>query len=289
MKKILFLILALTAFNQYSFAQENISASLDKQKAYVGDIIEYRIKVELPKDAYISAKQNVSFNDFDVSGMDIKHLSLEPNVYEIIFKVAAFKTGGLALEPTAIFYLNPDGTNNLFFTPYTKVEIASLLSNGDKADIRDLKPLKKIHIKMGYVILICIIVLVIGFLIFIVYKDISELKKEEVPIDPQVAALDALKELYKPQLKDEEVRLFYYTMSEILRGYISYKYKFNAMEMTTAEFFEEIKKVVPPDININEIKRYLREFDLARYAAFSPAKEENDENYNFTKLLLEKL
>jgi hypothetical protein len=64
-------------------------------------------------------------------------------------------------------------------------------------------------------------------------------------------------------------------MSEILRTYISKKYKFDAMEMTTLEFFEKTKEFLPVEININEFKNYLKVFNLARYADFTPNEKRN--------------
>jgi hypothetical protein len=42
-------------------------------------------------------------------------------------------------------------------------------------------------------------------------------------------------------------------------------------------------------MNINEFKNYLKMFNLTRYADFTPDKIETENNYNFTKKLLELL
>ena len=61
------------------------------------------------------------------------------------------------------------------------------------------------------------------------------------------------------------------------------------MEMTTSEFFDKTKPIMPKEINVNEFKNYLKVFNLARYADFTPDEIERESNYNFTKKLLELL
>ncbi|MDR0822174.1 MAG: hypothetical protein LBN20_00125, partial [Endomicrobium sp.] len=115
-------------------------------------------------------------------------------------------------------------------------------------------------------------------------------KKAKEPIlDLKTISLNALSELYYSSSKDTEPSIFYYRMSEILRNYISKEYDFDAMEMTPSEFFEAVKKIIPETININELKNYLKLFTLAQYAAFKPSDKENENSFNYTKELLEKL
>jgi hypothetical protein len=61
-------------------------------------------------------------------------------------------------------------------------------------------------------------------------------KSKQFEIDPKIKALSALNDLYK-DIDSVSAKIFYYKMSEILRTYASKQYNFNAMEMTTSEFF----------------------------------------------------
>ncbi|MDR1952170.1 MAG: hypothetical protein LBQ37_01485 [Elusimicrobiota bacterium] len=286
--RLILIVFAASIFIPPVFSGENVEVFFNKEKVFVGDFFEMKLKVELPKDSYISAKQNISFNNFDIENININHISHNPNIYEMIFKLAAYKTGELVLEPEPVFYINPDGTNNLFFTPRAIFNIESVIKDSQKG-IKDIKPPSKLSLEPFYFILMILLLLIIGALVFLIYKDISNKSQKEIPLDPKTAALNALDELYKSDMKEIDLRIFYYRMSEILREYISYKYNFNAMEMTTTEFFKAIEKILPQSININEVKQYLNVFNLARYAAFSPDNNENEKNYIFTKMLLEKL
>ncbi|MDR2708531.1 MAG: hypothetical protein LBC07_00945 [Elusimicrobiota bacterium] len=288
MRKIILVFAVNILFSAIAFSTENINAVLSKDKANIGDIVEYRVEVELEPGAYVLAKQNPTFVNADILSFDVTHISADPNIFEIIFKISAYDVGAVQLEPTAIFYLNPDSTLNLFFTPQKSLEITSVLPQGQIA-LKDIKPLHKFSLRAHHYILFFILFAALFIVIFFIYRDIKKSQEKIVEIDPQTAALDGLKKIKEAGLDKTQPKLFYYAMSEILRGYISYKYKINALEMTTAEFLSEISKILPPEISQNAIKAYLKDFDLMRYADFFVSEEQTQKNFNLTKELVEKL
>ncbi|MDR1474410.1 MAG: hypothetical protein LBS38_01800 [Endomicrobium sp.] len=287
-KAIIFCMLIILNFYIALHAQEFIVASLNKDNAYIGDVLEFTVKVELPKDAQIAANQNFKLEDFEISKVNIKRLPKSSNVYELIFEIYAYKAGHLIIEPLTIFYINPDGTNNLFFTPEKSVDIKSLITDSKNPNIKDIKNLKKISISIIFIVPIIILLIFIIILSMHVIKNIREQmeKAKIVILDDKTIALNTLNDLYQNRT-NLNIRDFYYKMSEILRTYMSKQYKFDAMEMTTSEFFEKVKELLPSEININEFKRYLQIFNLARYADFTPTEKKVEDNYLFTKKLLE--
>jgi cyanate lyase len=161
-------------------------------------------------------------------------------------------------------------------------------------NIKDIKPLQKLKIKTVYAVLIGIVITAILIIAALLLKDITKKKKDAAiaaaVLTPQEKALKSLNELYEAY-KNESVAVkpFYYKMSEILRTYASEKYAFNALEMTTSEFFGAVKKNMPESVNVNEFKNYLKVFSLARYAGFKPSDIEIENNFKYTKNLLELL
>ena len=128
-------------------------------------------------------------------------------------------------------------------------------------------------------------------LIIIFLKDIfKKSKKIEIIVDPQTEALSNLDNLYSSgAVKNGEPRVFYYRVSEILRIYISKKYNFNAMEMTSSELLKKLETVVPVSITKKDLKEYLKIFDLARYAGFKPSQNDMLESLEKTKEFIRKL
>lgn len=272
----------------FLYAQEAVTVSLSKDKAYVGDIIELVVKADFSENTQISAVQNFKLDDFEILSANIKRLPSDNSSYELKFEISAYKTGHLTIKPLTVFYINPDGTNNLFFTPEKSIDIQSLIADPKSADIKDIKSLKELKIKVGFTVLIVVVLFFIVMLAIYVVKDIKEERKKSkiIALDERTLALNSLNDLYQNRT-NLTTRDFYYKMSEILRTYISKQYKFDAMEMTTSEFFEKTKEFLPAEINVNEFKNYLKVFNLARYADFTPNEKGIEDNYVFTKKLLE--
>jgi hypothetical protein len=270
------------------YAQEAITASVNKDKACVGDVIEFTVKAELPKNAQISAEQSFKLDDFEILNANIKHLSLDDNRYELKFDISAYKPGLLTIKPLTVFYINPDGTNNLFFTPEKNIDIQSLVADSKNANIKDIKNLQTIKIKGIFIFIIVLVAALILILVIYIIKNIIEENKKSkiVILDERTTALNSLNDLYQKRAS-LPTRDFYYKMSGILRTYTSKQYKFDAMEMTTSEFFEKTKDLLPVQVNVNEFKNYLKVFNLARYADFTPNEKEIENNYIFTQKLLE--
>ncbi|MDR2616248.1 MAG: hypothetical protein LBC22_00285 [Endomicrobium sp.] len=283
--KIVGLIIFSFVFCANVCAREEVSASLSKNEIYVGDIIDFTVKAKLEQNAQISANQGFSFDGFDILNLDIEHIVDKENVYELKFKLLADKVGDVIINPNAVFFINADGTNNLFFTPKKSVVVKSILGQDNNYDIKDIKKLKKIRLGTMCVVLVSMLIILIGLIFYLLVCSYINRPKGIVE-DPQLEALRELSLLYDTR-SSVDVKDFYYKMSKILRTYISKKYKFYALEMTTSEFFKKIKPLLPSTINALEFKKYLSVFNLARYASFTPSQTEIKNSYDFTKNLLE--
>jgi hypothetical protein len=284
--KIVGLIIFSFVFCANVCAREEVSAALSKNEISIGDIIDFTVKAKLEQNAQISANQDFSFDGFDILNLDIKHILGKENVYELRFKLLADKVGDVIINPNAVFFINADGTNNLFFTPKKSVVVKSILGKDNNYDIKDIKKLKKIRLGTMYVALISMLIILIGLIFYLLVCGYINRPKDIVEDDPQLEALRELSLLYDTR-GSVEVKDFYYTMSKILRTYISKKYRFYALEMTTSEFFKKMKPLLPSTINALEFKKYLSVFNLARYASFTPSQTEIKNSYDFTKNLLE--
>ncbi|MDR2066335.1 MAG: hypothetical protein LBP57_00600 [Endomicrobium sp.] len=284
--KIVGLIIFSFVFCTNLCAREEVSASLSKNEISVGDIIDFTVKAKLEQNAQISANQDFSFDGFDILNLDIEHIIVgKENVYELKFKLLADKVGDVIINPNAVFFINADGTNNLFFTPKKSVVVKSILGQDNNYDIKDIKKLKKIRLGTMCVVLISMLIILIGLIFYLLVCSYINRPKDIVE-DPQLEALRELSLLYETR-SSVDVKDFYYKMSKILRTYISKKYKFYALEMTTSEFFKKMKPLLPSTINALDFKKYLSVFNLARYASFTPSQTEIKNSYDFTKTLLE--
>jgi hypothetical protein len=293
MKKILLasLIISLSVLNVFAASKDPVvNVSLDRENAYIGDIIKYIVIAELPEASYLTVNKNIIFENFETVNISAERVSSEPNVYKIIFELAAYKTGILKFEPVGIAYVNTAGNRKMFFTPPSKILINSVL-NANPQDIKDIKPLKKMSIKPEYAAGLGLIFTVLVILIVLSVKHvIKKTKKAAVIVDPQTEALVNLDNLLESgAIKNGDARFFYYRAAEILRIYISKKYNFNAMEMTSTELLKKLENIVFVSLTRKEMKEYLKIFDLARYARFKPSEDDMTASLEKTKEFIRKL
>lgn len=267
-----------------------VSSSLDKNTVHVGDVIRYKIKAELPDNAYLLPGKNIVFKDFDTLNISVAHISERPNVYEIDFEIAAYATGSFEIEPVGLYYMDENGKKKMFFTPAANVFVESVLGGGRK-DIMDIKPIKKAGINKKNIVFALLFFLSAAVLMFFTAKDISGKRiKKCAQADPRMLALFELDGLLKSEaFKSANSRLFYYKAAEILRRYISYKCGFNAMEMTSAELLKKFGTENFVSMTKNELKDYFHIFDLARYAGLKAGSREMSASLEKTKEFVTKL
>jgi hypothetical protein len=213
--KIVGLIIFSFVFCANLCAREEVSASLSKNEISVGDIIDFTVKAKLEQNAQLSANQDFSFDGFDILNLDIEHIVGKENVYELKFKLLADKVGDVIINPNAVFFINADGTNNLFFTPKKSVVVKSILGQDNNYDIKDIKKLKKIRLGTMCVVLISMLIILIGLIFYLLVCSYIN-RPKDILEDPQLEALRELSLLYDTR-NSVDVKNFYYKMSKILR------------------------------------------------------------------------
>jgi len=126
---------------------------------------------------------------------------------------------------------------------------------------------------------ITLLLALIGVVIYLVLKK----KKKGYFFSPPVvlpAHVRAIRELDK--LKVEKIwqqgreKEFYSKLTDILRSYIYEREGINAMEMTSGEILNEIRKVSDVDSVFDNLKQILSTADLVKFAKYKPYSDEND-------------
>ena len=102
-------------------------------------------------------------------------------------------------------------------------------------------------------------------------------RQEEEKAEP--AHIRALRKLDKYRgdkfWKPENQKAFYSGVTDALREYIVARYGVGAMEMTTAEIFEDLKGSGIPEDLYAEIKTLFERADFVKFAKFTATDEEN--------------
>lgn len=120
-----------------------------------------------------------------------------------------------------------------------------------------------------------IVLIILGVCLYIMFR-----KKGEIFVRPKEPAhIVALRELDKYRGKEmwapEKQKAFYSGVTDALREYISERYDIGAMEMTTSELFEDMKKTdVPAELQA-KVRQLFELADFVKFAKFVASDEEN--------------
>ena len=89
----------------------------------------------------------------------------------------------------------------------------------------------------------------------------------------------ALRELDKYRGKGmwvpEKQKAFYSGITDALREYISERYGIGAMEMTTSEIFDDMKKTDAPEELLREVRELFERADFVKFAKYVASDEDN--------------
>ena len=117
----------------------------------------------------------------------------------------------------------------------------------------------------------------IALLVWLIVKRSRRNNPEYIHKDPP--HIVALRELDKYRGNalwvPEKQKGFYSGITDALREYISARYGISAMEMTTAEIFEDMKATDAPKELLSELKELFERADFVKFAKFVASDEDN--------------
>lgn len=110
-------------------------------------------------------------------------------------------------------------------------------------------------------------------------KNIAPVIKAEPVLSADTIALNKLNELRDKKLwQQNEVKLYYSELTDVLREYLEKRYQVKALEQTTDEIFDNLKNKDISQANRTSLKQLLTLSDLVKFAKEKPATFENEQS-----------
>lgn len=282
----------------------SVQATVQPTEILIGEQALINLKVITPKDKVIHfpVYEREIVPGIEVIAMLPPDTIIENNVMTLNFKylITSFDSTLYHVPHIPVF----DGTDTIYSNSFGLKVTSPELSDStltylermnrgetDSIDFRqlqlnDIKPVRKTpfvwtdYLWILWIVLgIMLIIALIGFVIYLVLKK----KKKGYFFKPPVvlpAHVRALSELDK--LKVEKIwqqgreKEFYSKLTEILRTYIYEREGINAMEMTSGEILNEIRKTTDVESVYENLKQILSTSDLVKFAKYRPYPDEND-------------
>ncbi len=275
-----------------------VRASVDRAVATTGDLITYRIAIDRDPGWEVEVPEAGS----EIAGFRIVDAGREPArerggrlVEERWYTLRADLVGSYVLPPVAVAYgrspaegeaaadgpAEGDG-GGVVETSEIFVEVESVLpADGEAADIRDIKPLRRIEGPFDRRALaaaaLALAAALAGYLLW-------RRRRRRPPPPPEpahLAAFRALEALRTLDLADAEgLRIFYFGLSETLRAYIEGRFGLNATDLTSEEILAraaELEGLGPSEREA--LERFLVDTDRVKFAEHRPDEAEIERTY----------
>ena len=264
-----------------------IDVAIDSAAILIGEQTVLHLTVTADQDRPV---QVVIPNDTLMAGVEVLNLS-KPDSTMIENNRMVIKQDVLITSFDSSLYLLPplkviDGVDTVY-SNQVALKVSTLPVNVENPEeFFDIKQVWKPPFVLAdyYPIIIGILlVLLLAALAWYVWKRMRErkslipFKKEEPKLPPHEQAIKELDEIKRLKLWQQGRSKEYYTLiTETLRRYIVGRFGINAMEMTSGEILELIKRTTEAQSVYDNLQQILSLADFVKFAKMNPLPDEND-------------
>ncbi len=272
-------ILYLTLLSAVVFAQQKpLVTSIDKTKNKIGGEFQLTIKTSVDTTAKVAFPNPKNFGALEV--IESYKIDTVKNGarYDLIKKygLTQFDSGKYTI-PRVTVLIN----NKPFLSDSLRVEVDNVVVDTLKQKMYDIKPIAEVTSSKSWIWkLILALLLLAGIGAFVYwYLKIRQTKKieEELYKTPIEKATSLLNSLEKKELWQKgEIKAYYSELTDIARTYIEEAIEIPAMESTTSELIEGLRKaslkknMKLSQETIENLERVLKQADLVKFAKSKP-------------------
>ena len=281
----------------YCHAQ-NIYAngSIDKDSILAGQTFSYKLDVRMPNDYIVKWEDIKDTLSKSIEVLKRSDISMTPinNSDEVILSqlltLTTFDTGYVEIPKIGLKYLkNANDTTALTcYTKYMDIYVMPVAIDTTMA----YKPIKtpiKQNITLEETIPYVGGVIVLAGLILLAVYIIRRLKKQENTEDevfvPQIPAIVTARERLS-QLKDSDLwqsgksKEFFTDLTDIVREYLEGQFAIEAIEMTSDEILEEVRKLQLDNTIFVKLQNTLTTADFVKFAKANTDTAQNESAFN---------
>jgi uncharacterized membrane protein YraQ (UPF0718 family) len=292
-KKIIVLFAILIAGS--AFAQDlKVNAVLDSSKIRIGEQVKLdvyvtynanqkNIKIQWPEigDTITEKIEVINVSPIDTTFPDQSNSSKIFQHQQIT--ISAYDSGYFSIPP---FKFIVDGdTANPLYTESFLLEVHTVPTDTSATKLKDIKPLfgEKFNWRWYSAYIYGGIGLLVAIIIAIFVARYYAKKRKEIVIEPEkpkipahITALASLEKIREEQVwKEEKIKEYYSSISEVIRQYIEERFNVFALESTTDEIMKAFRSQVVDKESKDKLQQILTLSDLVKFAKMFPIESEH--------------
>lgn len=275
-----FLYLAFSSFLGFSQKPPKVSSEIDTTFIKIGEQIKFTITVDTDTTAQVIFPEGQTFSPLEtVEALPTDSTKKQDRyILQKTYALTQFDSGVYKL-PRQFIDINGTG----FYTDSLTINVATVPVDTLAQKLYDIKPLinvEKSNAELWKIIAWVLLGLLIlgGLLYWFVFrkKPLTEEEKEAM-LPPYDRALLELKKLENSKyLIQDEYKLYYTELTEIVRSYLEEDVHVTAMESTTDELIDKLEMLKDAgelkleDGTLKQFKQILQTADLVKFAKSRP-------------------
>ena len=256
-----------------------VETTVSAASAAVGDPITVVVTVRHAPDAEVRWPDPIDAAPFEVLEPPVPQSAAGDGVAEsrLELRVAAFELGELSFPPLDVEVVDAAGEATSLATGAVGVTIESV-GRDEGGDIRDIKGPLAIPFAVVTLLPWIAALLVVAAAAAWIYRRYRRRTRPETPVPalpPRPArevALEALAALEAAGLLERgEIKSYHIRLSDILRVYVEGRFGVDAMEMTTGEVLDSLRRADAGGGVVADVRQLLDRCDLVKFAKLRPA------------------
>ena len=272
------LVVTLVAYVRAQTDPPEIVTALDTAVITVGDAVRLLVTVIHAPDARVVWPEDFELDPFELVDMRLLEAVPEENRVRSSAEltVTAFELGELTLPAFAVEVVDAAGATISLVTD-TAVVSAESVGRDEGGDIRDIKAPLAIPFSVVTLLPWLAGLAVVGGAAYWLYSRYRRRQRPDaqVPVVParpaHEIALEALDALEASGLLElGEVKTFHIRVSDIMRVYVEDRFGVDAMEMTSGEVLDGLRRAGALSEVIANFRQLLDRCDLVKFAKFRP-------------------
>lgn len=282
------LLCALAAGQPASAQEARITMTVDTTLIHVGDPVTVRLSVDHPEGWVVEWPDSFEVAPFEVlhAGLAIPAAAADGGGLHsaATLVITSFELGELELPAISVPVTVPDGTSRTLVTDPFRIGVESV-GLDESGDLRDIKgPLSLARSWWMVVLWVALAAVLAGGAAYYLYRR-SRTEPESRPSVPRAPprpfrelALEALRALEKSSLLERgQVKEYHVRISEIIRRYIEGQLEVPALELTTREVADGMRRAALGASITEAFRGFLERCDLVKFAKLRPGADDSRE------------
>lgn len=269
----------------------SITAKLDSSVIWMGEQTAIKLDITqqadkyailaLPTDTITQNVEIIGISKGDTTNLKNNTISIKKEIV-----ITSFDSGFYQIPP--IVYIVSDDT---FKTQPLNLKVVPVSVDTTKMEIRDIKGAQSpkfvltdfIPVWIWYTLL-SLLLIAAGAYLYLKYRKESTITEQELeditpPYEVAISKLSKLKEAKLWQSGEE--KRYYTHITDILREYIDRRFGINAMEMTSEEILNALRKNSETSVVERHMKSILEVADFVKFAKMRPIADDNEASMRY--------